>query len=186
MSVSLSPRPLPVGGGRSCGGETGKGVTACVRPPGRGVGAIRIRGGALGGDPGLRGHGLAGSAPPGHDWSCLRPRMGWEGGRSHREPARVAPAARFGAGSPRPQSATLPRSCGCQVSGGVQATQACPRPEPPRSLKAGAAPESCAGRSRTQLLYSASLGVGDSVGWRYPLLSARPGSPPGQLGFRRS
>lgn len=200
VSVSLSPRPLPVGGGRSCGGrDTERSDRA--RP---GVGAGDPDSGrGFGGDPSLGGRGLAGSAPLGSGWSCLRPRMGWESGRSHLEPARVVPAARLGAGSPRPQSATLPpelRLPGKQAwaapredrgplvwGGGVRATPACPRPAPPRSLKAGAAPGSCAqvdpGLSSCSL---ASLGVGDNVDWRHPLFTARPGSPPGQLGFRRS
>lgn len=181
-------------------GGAGKGVTAPA-PPGRGRGGDPDSGRGSGGDPGLGGRGLAGSAPPGLGGSCLRPRMGWEGGRSHLEPARVVPAARLGAGSPRPQSATLSRSCGCQGkqawaapredrgplvwSGEVRVTQACPRPAPPHSLKAGAAPGSCAGRSQTQLLYSGFLRRwwGDNVDWRHPLFTARPGIPPGQLGF---
>lgn len=175
-------------------GGAGKGVTA-PPPPGRGRGDPDSGRGS-GDDPGLGGRGLAGSAPPGLGGSCLRPRMGWEGGRSHLEPARVVPAARLGAGSPRPQSATLSRSCGCQgkqawaarredrgplVWGGdVRVTLACPRPAPPHSLKAGAAPGRAQVDPRLSSRTLASFGDGgDNVDWRHPLFTARPGIPPG-------
>lgn len=180
-------------------GRTGNRVTAPARAWG---GGNPNSGRGSGGDPGLGGRGLAGSAPSGHRGSCLRPRMGWEGGRSHLEPARVVPAARLGAGSPRPQSATLPWSCGCQVSTrgprrgriGVpwswEEASEPPRPAPGRRQHALSKPELRPGRAQVDPGLSsctlASLGVGDNVDWRHPLFIARPESPPGQLGFQRS
>lgn len=60
------------------------------------------------------------------------------------------------------------------------------RPTPLLSPKSGATPGSCAGRSGAQLLYPSLPRSGDNVAWRHPLLASSSGSPPGQLGFRRS
>lgn len=191
VSVSLSPRPLPVGGGRSCDRAL-PGVGGGDPDSGRGSG----------GDPGLGGPGLTGSASPGHSRSCLRPRMGWEGGRSHLEPARVVPEARLGAGSPRPHSATLPRSCGCQVSTrgprrgrigvprfGAEASEP-PRPAPGRRHHAFSKLELLPGCAQVDPgLISctlASLGVGDNMEWRHPHFMAWEPSGTAGLGFRRS
>lgn len=178
---------------------TGEGVTAParawgVRDPDSGRGS--------GGDPGLGGRGLAGSALPGHGESCLRPRMGWGGwaepsgaraGRARSPPRhRQSPAAEL----------RSPRSCGCQVSTrgpcrgrigvpwfGAEASEI-PRPAPGWRHHALSKPELLPGRAQVDPRLSsctlASLGVGDNVDWRHPLFTARPRSPPGQLGFRRS
>lgn len=200
--IFKSAPPSPWAEAEAAAGGTGKGVTAParawgVRDPDSGRGS--------GGDPGLGGRGLAGSAPLGHRRELPPPPDGLGGwaepsgaraGRARSPPRhRQSPAVERDA-PPTPElrlqgkhAWAVPREDRGPLvwGGGVRGIQACPRLAPPRSLKAGAAPGSCAGLSRTQLLYSGlPRSGGDNVDWRYPLFTARPGSPPGQLGFRRS